>query len=96
VAGGAYLAFALAFGLAGGVAGKIKGSSFWIWFLISAIVPVLGLVAALLYRTDRLEPRRPCPTCAKECMLHDAVCTRCGTELEFPASTLERSPVVER
>ena len=28
--------------------------------------------------------RWTCPTCGKICMLHDALCTRCGTELEFP------------
>ena len=47
-------------------------------------MPFLGLLAALLYRGDVDEPVRPCPTCGKTCMLHDALCTRCGTELEFP------------
>ena len=37
-----YVLIALCFGLAGGIVGKIKGSSFWLWFLISAIVPVSG------------------------------------------------------
>jgi hypothetical protein len=85
----AYLIIALSFALAGGLVGRIKGSSFFIWFLISGIVPVLGLVAALLYRTERDELRRQCPGCGKIVKLHDALCMRCGTELEFPEIAIE-------
>jgi hypothetical protein len=85
----AYLIFALSFALAGGLVGRLKGSSFFIWFLISGIVPVLGLLAALLYRTERDELRRQCPGCGKIVKLHDAICTRCGTELEFPDVAIE-------
>ena len=84
-----YLTICFFFGLAGGFVGKIKGSSFFIWFLISAIVPFAGLLAALLYRNDRDELRRQCPGCGKVVKLHDAVCTRCGTELEFPEVAIE-------
>ena len=35
----AYVIIAICFGLAGGIVGKIKGSSFLLWFLISAAVP---------------------------------------------------------
>ena len=80
----AYLVICLAFGLAGGIVGKIKGSSFWIWFLVSAVLPFAGLIAALLYRSERNELRRQCPGCGRIVKLHDALCTRCGTELEFP------------
>jgi hypothetical protein len=79
-----YLFIALGFALAGGWVGKVKGSSFWIWFLISGLVPVIGLAAALLYRWDRNELRRECPGCGRVVKLHDAICTRCGTELDFP------------
>jgi hypothetical protein len=72
------------FGLAGGIVGKIKGSSFFIWFVISGLVPFLGLLTAIFYRWDTEELRRQCPGCGKVVKLHDAVCTRCGTELEFP------------
>jgi hypothetical protein len=72
------------FGLAGGIVGKIKGSSFFLWFLISFFIPVGGLIAALLYRWDRNELRRECPTCGRICKLHDAICVRCGAELHFP------------
>ena len=85
----AYLVIALSFALAGGLVGRIKGSSFFIWFLISGILPVLGLVAALLYRTERDELRRQCPGCGRIVKLHDAICTRCGTELEFPEIAIE-------
>jgi hypothetical protein len=80
----AYVFIALCFAVAGGIVGRIKGSSFFLWFLISGIVPVIGLAAALLYRWDRNELRRQCPGCGNVVKLHDALCTRCGAELDFP------------
>jgi hypothetical protein len=53
----AWLVLAFFFGLSAGVIGKIKGSSFWIWFLIGGVLPVIGTLAALLYRFERTEPR---------------------------------------
>jgi hypothetical protein len=85
----AYLVLAFSFALAGGLVGRIKGSSFFIWFLISGALPVLGLLAALLYRSERDELRRQCPGCGRIVKLHDAICTRCGTELEFPEIAIE-------
>lgn len=84
MAGGAYIVIALSFALAGGFIGRLKGSSFVLWFLISGIVPVLGLACAVLYRSDRDELRRACPRCGRIVKLHDALCTSCGTELDFP------------
>lgn len=83
VAGGLYVTIALFFGLAGGVVGKLKGSSFWLWFLISLVLPVLGLLGALLYRVEDDEPRQRCPRCGRVCMAYDALCVRCGQELEY-------------
>ena len=83
-----YLVIAFFFGLAGGVIGRIKGSSFVLWFLVSAALPFLGLAAAILYRVDRDEPRRICPGCGRVVKLHDALCTRCGTELEWTDEVL--------
>jgi hypothetical protein len=80
----AYLVIAFCFGLAGGIVGKIKGSSFFLWFLISAVVPVLGLIAAIAYRFERDELRRECPRCGRVTKIYDALCTRCGAELEYP------------
>jgi hypothetical protein len=85
----AYLVLAFSFALAGGLVGRIKGSSFFIWFLISGALPGLGLLAALLYRSERDEVRRQCPGCGRIVKLHDAICTRCGTELEFPEIAIE-------
>ena len=79
-----YLLFCLWFGIAGAVVARIKGTSMFLWFLISAIIPVFGLIALMLYRSDREEPRRACPGCGKIVMAYDALCTRCGTELEYP------------
>ena len=84
----AYLVIVFFFGLAGGVVGKVKGSSFWLWFLISALLPFLGLIAAVLYRVELDEPRRQCPGCGKIVPLHDALCTRCGTELDYTDEVL--------
>ena len=80
----AYVTIALAFAFAGGFVGRMKGSSFFLWFMISGLVPFVGLAAALLYRYESEEPERPCPRCGKVVKLHDALCTRCGEELEFP------------
>ena len=91
MAGGAYIVIAIFFGLAGGVVGRIKGSSFLLWFLISGLVPVLGLAAAVLYRVERDEPEGQCPRCGRTVKLHDALCTRCGQELD-PGYTGQPSP----
>jgi hypothetical protein len=72
------------FGLAGGVVGRTKGSSFFIWFLVSFCIPFIGLLTAVLYRWDDRELRRQCPDCLRVVKLHDAVCINCGAELEFP------------
>jgi hypothetical protein len=95
----AYIVIAASFGLAGGIVGKIKGSSFLLWFVISAAVPFLGLLAAVAYRFERDELRRSCPTCGRVTKIYDALCTRCGAELDFPDVAIapeswERAPTV--
>jgi DNA-directed RNA polymerase subunit RPC12/RpoP len=94
MAGGAYLAFALGCGAAGGIIGRIKGSSFFIWFLVCLIFPP-ALVAAILYRFDTEEPETACPRCGKRTHFYDAICTRCGNELN-PGYTDQSSSVAER
>jgi hypothetical protein len=86
----AFVIIAVCFGLAGGIVGKVKGSSFLLWFLLSAIPPFIGLLAAIAYRVELDEPHRRCPTCGKVVPVYDALCTRCGTELDFPEP--ERAP----
>ena len=72
------------FGVAGGYVGRVKGSSFTLWFVISFCVPFIGLLTAVLYRYENRELRRECQRCHKVLKLYDAVCMRCGYELEFP------------
>jgi hypothetical protein len=84
----AYVVIAVCFGLAGGVVARVKGNSFWLWFLISGAVPVFGLLAAVFYRYERDEPRRRCPKCGRLTKAYDALCTRCGEELEYPEQPL--------
>lgn len=86
-AGAPYLVIALSFGLAAGIIGRAKGSSFAIWFLVGAIIPVFGLIAAILYRSERQEPKRRCTTCGKELELYVQVCPRCGADLYLPPPT---------
>jgi ribosomal protein S27AE len=74
----------LCFGISGGIVGRIKGGSFFSWFLISFCVPFVGLLTAVFYRFDSEELRRQCPKCGSVVKLHDAVCMKCGDELEFP------------
>jgi DNA-directed RNA polymerase subunit RPC12/RpoP len=79
-----YIVIAVFFGLSAGVIGRMKGSSFLLWFLIGACLPVFGTLAAVLYRWDRRESRRRCPECGKVVALHDQVCIRCGRDLDWP------------
>ena len=41
-------------------------------------------MAAIAYRFERDELRRECPQCGRVTKIYDALCTRCGAELEFP------------
>jgi peptidoglycan/LPS O-acetylase OafA/YrhL len=94
----AYLIICFCFGLAGGVVGRAKGSSFFLWFVISAVVPFLGLLAALVYRYEKDEVRRQCPRCGKVVKLHDQVCMRCGEDMDFPETAIEpeSAPLLRR
>ena len=83
-----YVVICLFFGLAGGFIGRTKGSSFLLWFLISALIPFFGLLAALCYRWENRELRRQCPRCGRVVKIYDAKCMRCGHELEFPDAAL--------
>ena len=88
MAGAGLLVIMFFFGLAGGIIGRIKGSSFALWFLISGLVPFIGLLTAIFYRYENQELRRACPGCGKVVKLYDAVCLSCGTELEFPDAAI--------
>ena len=77
-----YVVIALCFGAAGGLVGRIKGSSFALWFLISAVLPFLGLLVAIVYRYETDELRKQCPNCKRVTKAYDALCTRCGYEFD--------------
>jgi uncharacterized paraquat-inducible protein A len=79
-----YPVVALLFGLATAIIGRAKGSSFWLWLAIGTVLPVLGLAAVVLYRSEKHEPERRCPTCHKAVKLYVQVCPRCGTDLYLP------------
>ena len=61
-----------------------KGSSFFIWFIVGAVIPVFGLIAALLYRGEHVEPERRCPRCGAIHKLHVQVCNKCGLDMYLP------------
>lgn len=82
-----YIAIAICFGLSAGVIGKIKGSSFFIWFAVGSVLPVIGTIAAIFWRWEGREALRQCPECGNVVPLHDQVCMRCGTDLEFPEAS---------
>ena len=71
--------------VAAGVIGKMKGSSLFIWTLVGLGLPVIGPIAALLYRNENDEPRRHCPRCGAVHKIHVQVCTRCGLDMDLPA-----------
>jgi hypothetical protein len=86
-----YLIIALSFGIATAVVGRAKGSSFFIWLIVGSVLPVLGLVAVILYRPETEEPERRCPRCGKVHKLYVQVCNRCGAELYLLTSTGDSS-----
>ncbi len=85
MAGGFYALIAICFGAATGLIGRGKGSSFFIWFVIGAVLPVFGLIAVILYRDENTEPERRCPRCGTIHKIHVQVCTSCGLDMDLPA-----------
>lgn len=71
-------------GIVAALVGKSKGSSFLIWLFVGLCLPVIGPIAAVLYRNERLEPERRCPQCGAVLKIHVQVCSRCGLDLELP------------
>ena len=92
MSGAPYVIVALAFGLATGIVGRRKGSSFLLWLAIGTVLPIFGLAAAVLYRSEEAEPERRCPTCNNVVKLYVQVCPRCGTDLYLPDPSDVRQP----
>jgi hypothetical protein len=86
-----FLVLMFFFGLSSGAIGKIKGSSFVIWFLIGFGLPLIGTIAAILYRNERDEPRRRCDECGQMMKISDQVCRRCGADQEYPSEIFVQS-----
>ncbi|MSO40448.1 MAG: hypothetical protein EXQ70_00850 [Solirubrobacterales bacterium] len=87
-----YAMIAVLFGLSTGFIGRAKGSSFFIWFMVGAVLPLLGLIAVIAYRSEKAEPERQCPNCRKVVKLYVQVCPRCGTDLFLPDPSEVRQP----
>lgn len=81
----AYVVICLCFAVATGLVGRAKGSSFFVWFVVGGVLPMLGLVAAVLYRREHSEPERRCPRCGAVHKLYVQVCSRCGEDMYLPA-----------
>jgi hypothetical protein len=92
MAGAPYIVIALTFGIATGVIGRAKGSSFLLWFIVGTVLPVIGLIAVILYRREQDEPERRCPRCGKVQKLYVQVCTRCGADLYLPDASEVSEP----
>src|SRR5438270_13556237 len=71
-------------GLSAGFIGRYKRSSFWLWFVIGAVIPLLGTIAALLWRYEDEEVYRECDECGHVMPLYQQACNRCGADLEWP------------
>ncbi len=87
-----YVFIAFMSGLATGIIGRRKGGSFFVWLIVGSVLPLLGLVAVVLYRNEEAEPERQCPTCGKILKLYVQVCPRCGTDLYLPPPEETRMP----
>jgi hypothetical protein len=88
MAGLGYVFIALMFGLGGALIARVKGNPVFLWFLIAFLVPFVGLLAALLARSDNEEPRRVCDGCGKQIPVSVTFCTSCGFDLDFPDEQL--------
>lgn len=79
-----FLVICALFGIAGGLQGRSKGSSFVLWFLISACLPIFGFLVSIVYPGRRYEERRQCDGCGRFLPVTDTMCMGCGTDLAFP------------
>lgn len=85
----AFLLFCAFFAVITGVVARAKGMNWALWGLIGAIPPFIGVIAVVLHRDEAEELRRECPGCGRVTKIYDAICTRCGTELDFPEVAIE-------
>lgn len=86
----------LSFGLATGLIARAKGSSFFIWLIVGTVLPGIGLIAAILHRSEVDEPERKCPRCGRVQKLYVQVCRGCGEDLYLPDPAEVRHPAAVR
>jgi hypothetical protein len=79
----AYIVLIFFTGLSAGIVAKSRGNSFLLWFVIGFVLPIIGTVAAYLYRRDGEVAKRECPECGNVVAIHDQVCMKCGRDLEW-------------
>ena len=60
-----FIVLAFFCGLSAAVIGKLKGSSFWIWFLVGAVLPLLGTIVAIFYRSEHASRGAPAPSAGR-------------------------------
>jgi hypothetical protein len=87
-----YFLIPILFGLATAFIGRAKGSSFLIWLIVGTVLPIIGLVAVIMYRFERGEPERRCPRCGHVHKIHVQVCRYCGEDLYLPDPSDVRQP----
>lgn len=85
-------ALSLLLAIATAVIGRAKGSSAFIWFLVGLVLPGLGLLAVILYPSQRDEPERRCPRCGHVHKLYVQVCRYCGEDMYLPDPAEVRHP----
>jgi hypothetical protein len=71
-------------GLSAGFIGRYKGSSFLLWFTVGFVIPLVGTIAALMWRYEGGEVYRECGECGHVMPLYQQVCNRCGADQEWP------------
>ncbi len=84
MAGGQFLMILFLCGVSAAIVARWKGNSVFLWFMIGAGLPIMGTIAAYLYRSERSDGRRTCPTCGEIVSITNQICLGCGTDLAFP------------
>ena len=69
-----------------------RAAPFFIWFIIGFVLPVIGLLTVLFYRTEADEPERRCPRCGRVHKLYVQVCRGCGEDMYLPDPSEVRHP----
>jgi hypothetical protein len=88
MAGAQFVVILLLCGLSAAVVARWKGNSVFLWFLIGFFLPIIGTIAAYLYRSEAAEPRRECPSCGRVVPVTAQICLTCGQDLDYPEELL--------